>query len=151
MSYLRLRPSLSKCDAEKLVHALISYGKKYCNSPLVSLPSTMIQRLQYVQNSAARVLTRTQKTQHIISILHLLHWLSIKQRITFKVLLLVFKSIKCTGPTYLQELLTPFFLSRLLWSGSSNLRSVPQTKLSGVGDRAFTALGPHCGISSRNH
>src|SRR4029434_9467545 len=57
-------------------------------------------------------------------------------------LLLVHKPINTTGPTYLQDLITPHFISRTLRSGNSNLLAVPRTKLTKMGDRAFSSLGP---------
>ncbi|KAK6316426.1 hypothetical protein J4Q44_G00139500 [Coregonus suidteri] len=40
-------------------------------------PAKSLQRLQLIQNSAARVLTRTKKSDHITPILAQLHWLPV--------------------------------------------------------------------------
>ncbi|KAK0150263.1 LanC-like protein 1 [Merluccius polli] len=45
------------------------------HSLLYGLPSTVLQKLQYVQNSAARLLTHTPSREHITPILRQLHWL----------------------------------------------------------------------------
>ena len=50
-------------------------------------------KLQLIQNAAARVLTDTRKVDHITPVLRSLHWLPVDQRIDFKILLLVFKSL----------------------------------------------------------
>ncbi|KAK0144323.1 hypothetical protein N1851_017324 [Merluccius polli] len=47
----RLRPTLSFSAAETLIHAFITSRLDYCNSFLYGLPSTVLQKLQYVQNS----------------------------------------------------------------------------------------------------
>ncbi|KAF7648774.1 hypothetical protein LDENG_00152180, partial [Lucifuga dentata] len=44
-------------------------------------------RLQLIQNSAARLLTKTKKREHITPVLATLHWLPVSYRIDFKVLL----------------------------------------------------------------
>uniref|UniRef100_A0A8C5AU51 Reverse transcriptase domain-containing protein n=1 Tax=Gadus morhua TaxID=8049 RepID=A0A8C5AU51_GADMO len=79
----RLRPNLSFSAAETLIHAFITSRLDYCNSILYGLPSTVLQKLQYVQNSAARLLTHTPSREHITPVLRQLHWLPVKQRIHF--------------------------------------------------------------------
>ncbi|XP_010766977.1 succinyl-CoA:3-ketoacid coenzyme A transferase 1, mitochondrial [Notothenia coriiceps] len=54
----KLRPTLTLSDAEKLVHAFVSSRLDYCNALLIRIPNKSIQRLQYIQNSAARILMR---------------------------------------------------------------------------------------------
>ncbi len=61
-----------------------------------------------VQNAAARVLTRTRKYDHISPVLSTLHWLPIKHRIDFKILLITYKALNGLAPQYLSELFVDF-------------------------------------------
>ena len=79
-----------KNDAEKLVHAFLTSRLDYCNSLLSGCLNTSLKTLQLVQNAAACVLTKTRKRDHITPILASLHWLPVKSRIEFKILLLIF-------------------------------------------------------------
>ena len=77
---------------------------------------TKLNRLQLIQNHAARAITRTQKFDHISDVLkkkqkNKLHWIPIKARIDYK-LLLVFKCLMGIGPSYLKELLSMKTYSR---------------------------------------
>ncbi len=74
----KLRNMLSVSDAEKLVHAFMTSRLDYCNALLGGCPASSINKLQIVQNAAARVLTRSRKYDHITPILLSLHWLPIK-------------------------------------------------------------------------
>ncbi len=65
----KLRNMLSVSDAEKLVHALMTCRLDYCNALLGGCPASSINKLQIVQNAAARVLTRSRKYDHITPIL----------------------------------------------------------------------------------
>ena len=79
----KIRHVLSQKDAKKLVHAFVTSRLDYCNSLLSGSSSKSLETLQLVQNSAARVLTRTRKRDHISPVLASLHWLPVKSRITF--------------------------------------------------------------------
>ena len=50
----RIRNCLSQDDAETLVHAFISSKLDFCNAPLYGVFKSVIDKLQYVQNCAAR-------------------------------------------------------------------------------------------------
>ena len=50
----------------------------------------LIDRLQLVHNTAARVVTCTRKYDHITPVLKRLHWLPVSHRIIFKILLLIY-------------------------------------------------------------
>ncbi len=70
-----IRSSLSQQDVETVTHAFVTSQLDYCNSLLYGLSANNIKRLQYVQNSAARLITHTRKNDHITPILYHLHWL----------------------------------------------------------------------------
>ncbi|XP_034065138.1 protein polyglycylase TTLL10-like isoform X2 [Gymnodraco acuticeps] len=65
----KLRPSLTRPAAERLIHAFISSCLDYCNSLLYGISSTSLSRLQRVQNAAARLLTHTKSWHHITPVL----------------------------------------------------------------------------------
>ena len=55
----RIRPSHPDSVAETLTHAFIISRLDYCNGVWFGVPDNILKRLQYVQNSAARVVNRT--------------------------------------------------------------------------------------------
>jgi len=86
-NFAKLRNMLSVSDAEKLVHAFMTSRIDYSNALLAGCPASTINKLQLVQNAADRVLTRSRKYDHITPILSSLHWLPIKFRINYWVLI----------------------------------------------------------------
>ncbi len=95
---VKLRNMLPVSDSEKLVHAFMTSRLDYCNALLAGCPASSINKLQIVQNAAARVLTRSRKYDHITPILQSLHWLPIKFRISYKILLLTYKALNGLAP-----------------------------------------------------
>jgi exonuclease III len=138
----QIRRYLTTEAAEKLIHAFISSRLDNANSLLYGLPEYQTDRLQRIHNTAARILTQTQKYDHITPILKNLHWLPIKQRIVFKIVTLTYRCLNGLAPPYLSELLVPYLPTRSLRSSQSLLLKIPKTKTKSYGDRAFQNAAP---------
>ena len=96
------------------------------NSLLYGLPALHIKRLSCFQNIAARIITRTKPTEHITPVLRDLHWLRVKDRIIFKILIYVYRSTINMSPLYISNLFTPYKQQRQLGSNSKILFTEPQ-------------------------
>ena len=127
---------------ELLVHAFITSRLDSCNALLHGLPDDQVRRLQLIQNTAARLVTRTRKHEHITPVLRRLHWLPVRERIDYKILLLAFKGLHGLAPRYLAELLVQNRPHKALRSTSANKLVVPRTFLKTYGDRAFCYAAP---------
>ena len=138
----KVRHFLSLKDAEKLVHAFVTSRLDYCNSLLSGCSSKTLRTLQLIQNAAARILTGTRKRDHISPVLASLHWLPVKSRIEFKILLLTYKALNGQAPSYLKELLVPYHPTRALRSQNAGLLEVPRISRSRMGGRAFNYQAP---------
>ena len=129
-------------DATKTVmQSLVMSHLDYCNALLIGIQQDLIAKLQRLQNSAARIVSRTRKYEHITPVLIKLHWLPIKFRIQFKVLMLVYKALNGLAPKYIKELLVPYKPRRHLRSEAKGLLDEPRTRLK-FGDRAFSISAP---------
>ena len=94
----KIRNILSQKHTEVLVHSVISSRMDYCNSLFINTNHASLKKLQKLQNSAARLVTRTRKRESMTPILQSLHWLSVESRLAYKVLLLTYKMITNTYP-----------------------------------------------------
>ncbi len=138
----KLRRYMNQSALETIVHAFITTRLDYCNSLLCGLPASLLDRLQRVQNTAARILTGTPRQAHITPVLESLHWLPVQKQVKFKILLLIYKTITDAAPVYLQEFITPHVSSHNLCSMDQNQVQVPFTSSSMVQSRAFSVAGP---------
>ena len=107
------------------MHALVISRIDCCNSLLNGLSVAVVEKLQRVQNACARVILIRSKRDHVTPMLLELHWLPVKCRITFKTLLLTFKSLHGLAPTYLSALLSPYCPTRSLRSSDQLLLNQP--------------------------
>ena len=138
----QVRRYLNRQATEALVHAFVSSRLDNGNALLCGLPNIQLNRLQRIQNTAARIILRLKKNDHISHHLRLLHWLPVKCRIEFKILLLTYKTVNGKAPLYLKELLTPYCSNRNSRLNSRGLLQIPETKLKSCGDRAFFKIAP---------
>ena len=136
-----IRKYLNQSSTEKLVHALVSSRLDFGNSVLFNIPQTQISMLQRLQNAAARIITLSKKHTHITPILKSLHWLHIKDRIIFKILLLTFHCIQGTAPQYNIDLLHNYIPARPLRSSNSGSLVIPRFSTT-WGTRSFSHAGP---------
>ncbi len=136
----KLRNMLTVSDAEKLVHAFMTSRLDYCNALLGDCPAPSINKLQIVQNAAARVLTRSRKYDHITPILQSLHWLPIKLCISYKIVLLAYKALNDLAPVHPTSLLSRYNPTRSQRSQNFGLLVVPRIAKSTKGSITFSCL-----------
>ena len=133
-----IRNCLSIVTTEHLIH--VTSQLDCCNSLLYGLPNSCILKIQRIQNSAARILYRRKKFDHVNPLLKQLHWLPIRQRMHYKLLLLCFKAQHGLAPSYFQDCIIPYSPCRPL--RTKHLLVVPPTKLKTYGDRSFNKAAP---------
>ena len=133
----RIRHLIDEETCKTLIHALVTSRLDYANALLVGLPCSATNKLQRVQNTAARMVTRTKKHDHITPVLIDLHWLPVQFRIQFKVLVHTYKAVHRQGPVYLSELIIPYCPPRTLRSENGMLLNVPRTRTKLYGNRRF--------------
>ena len=91
-----------------IVHAFVTSRVDHCNGLLFGSHSYLLDRLQSVLNSAARLVLNIPKFSHIsAAIRDELHWLPIRRRIDFKIALIVRHCLVGAAPEYLMELCHP--------------------------------------------
>ena len=101
----KIRHLLSAKETEMLVHSIIGSRLDYCNSLLYGIDKNVLDKYQKVQNAAARLVSKRRKSEPVRDVLINLHWLRVEERITFKLLVLIFKCMHDMAPVCLQELI----------------------------------------------
>ena len=123
---------------DSTVIAKLDYGNILFNG----LPNNTMDKLQRVQNTAARIITKTGRYEHITPSMIALHWLPVKHRVMYKVLLQTFKALNNQSPFYIKDMLHPYKPQRELRSGNATFLQVPKTKTGRYGDGCFLKSAP---------
>ena len=139
-SISRIRRYLDDQACATAVQGLVVSRLDYANSLLAGVPDCALRKLQVAQNSAARLVSKTNRRTHITPVLKQLHWLPVRQRISYKLLSLTFQTLNSEGaPKYLKDMLERNQRRQLRSNSSVVQLIVPGTKKR-TGDRAFSVF-----------
>lgn len=138
-----LRSYINEDAAKTLVLSFVISRLDYCNSLFYNMTNENIHKLQLVQNHAARLVKRAPKRSSASSLLKELHWLPVKQRIIYKIAVLVYNCLyDDNSPLYLKELINIYIPQRTLRSSQKHLLVKPLTNLKTFGERSFAYAAP---------
>ena len=138
-----IRPFIDEHCAKQLIISLVILKLDYCNCLFFNMSNDNFHKLQLVQNHAARIVKRASKRSSATTLLYELHWLPIKQRVSYKIALTVFKCLNIENfPSYLKELVTLYSPKRSLRSSEQYFLAKPFKKLSIFGHKTFHFAAP---------
>ena len=132
----RIKTFLTSKEKCTLLTALILSKLDYCNSLYYGINCSLLKKLQVVQNSAARLVFNRRKFDHSSGLLFQLHWLPIKNRIEYKIDLLIHKTLYHASPEDIQNMVS--LHSTRTFNLKGDYRSI-----SSNGDRAFIVYAVH--------
>lgn len=128
----RVRRYISEGTCRLAVLALVTSRLDYCNSLLAGCQESHLSHLQRVKNRAARLVARPRVPRgeivNITPFLQQLHWLPVRQRVIYKLCVLVYNCLHGTGPAYLSELIQRRVRDSRLRQPSGLPLVVPRTK-----------------------
>ncbi|XP_062584098.1 uncharacterized protein LOC134245869 [Saccostrea cucullata] len=110
----RIQRFLTKEACKTMVNAVITAMLDYGNCLLYGVSKALLDRIQKVQNTAARLVTRSSKREHIKPILADLHWLPVSFRPQYKILTYVYQSLHGLAPSYIKGLIMEYKPTRSL-------------------------------------
>ena len=134
----RIRRYITQSACNNAIRSLVLSRLDYCNGLLSTIPVTQLDRIQRLQNWAARIIFQLTRYHFSKPLLDSLHWLPVRHRIVFKLLLLVFKSLNKQAPLYLRDCLTLYTPRRNVRASSDPLRLTYKITRKLAGDRTFT-------------
>ena len=138
-----IRKYLTKEACEILVMGLVTLHLDYCNSLFNGLPVIDLNKLQHVQNIASKLVLQKSKYESNMLCIMELHWLPIRARIEFKMLVYVYNCLNNTAPAYMKKMLQRYSTREGLRSNNmEHLLVIPKTKRKTFMDRAFSVCGP---------
>ena len=140
------RSFMSTDTASKLAVSLILSRLYYCNSLHAGIPDNKLNKLQRIQNHAARLVFSKSRHASATALLRTLHWLHVKAMIQYKIVCFCFQCIyQNSMPPYISDLLRPYCPSRTLRSLDTSLLTVPRFSSRPLGNGLSLFLDPLSG------
>ena len=137
-----IRRYLTNDATKSLVNSLVTSRSDYCNALLSGIPNTALNKLQLVQNTGARIVTRTSRHSHITPVLKGLHWLPVKYRVQYKILTHAYKAINDSSPIYIRDMVEVYKPVRNLRSTETVSLVLPKSRSVKYGNRSFVYAAP---------
>ena len=137
-----IRKYLTPMAAKILIHATVISRLDYANAVLYGIAETQLDRLQRLQNYAARLITGDSREVDSAEVLKTLHWLPVRARIRYKILLLTYEALNNLAPPYLKDMLAVQTNARNTRSSNGGPRLVEKKSNLRFGDRAFSVCAP---------
>ena len=137
-----IRPILTKESCETLIVGLVLSQLDYANCLFIGLPECDLQKLQRVQNIAAKIVLKSEENS--ITCLKKLHWLPISLRIKYKVLTMLYKSLHGQSPHYIRAMVEFHTPERtgLRSDKIFQLLKVPNLKRKTFAARSYSVVAP---------
>ena len=139
-----MRRALTHDSAKMLAHAFTSSRVDYCNSLFFGASAHVLRKMQAVFNAAARLVCGLRRFDHSMPAMrNYLHWLPVRQRIEYKIALLVYKCLHGAAPLYFSDYCTAITET----NRRHNLRSIscgdllqPKTRIHHLGPQSFISI-----------
>ena len=100
---------------------MVTSNLDYCNSLLYGISGHQLLRIQRIHNTAARLILQRNRWSNARVMLNELHWFPMRKRISFKVLLVLYKAMYGLTPDDINVLATPSVPQRNLISKRQSL------------------------------
>ena len=129
-----------------LLCSLVLSQLDYLHSVLTDLPKATLRPYNYTQRYAARLACNKTKRDSVRDCMKILHWLPIEFRTKFKLLTIIFRTLRGNGQSYLQTKLNTMTYHRTTRRSTTKgiTLKAPFNKKKTQGDCGFTyTAGAH--------
>ena len=132
----QIKGYLTEEQLQQLVSSDVFSKLDYCNSLFYGINSALIRKMQHVQNCAARLVSKTKiPSGSLDKFITDKHWLKVKFRPLYKILLIVHNCLQENAPEEILQLIKPGDSPRTLHLRETNFNNK-------YGRRAFSHAGP---------
>jgi hypothetical protein len=139
----RIRKFLDKESSHHVARSLVLSRLDYGNALLYGSRENDLDRLQRLQNRAAKIVCGASRLDSSLPFLKKLHWLPVRQRIDFKLNMYTYKTVNDNAPEYLVDCISKYKPGRSdLRSNSDTTKLVVPKSLRKTSDACFSVAGP---------